>query len=213
MADDDGDGVKKEGRSMILSDKTQQDLSLNGIPIVTPYCEVLQRRVHSSPHRTYPALSYGQSSAGYDIRLAEEEFYLIRPKATVNVKDFQRSDLTLQCSDEDEHGVFYVMPAYSYALGLSLEAMDIPDDVLGICYTKSTYARAGVMITTTPLEPGWTGRLVIEIANFISAPVRIYANEGICQLVLHALDTPCAVSYADREGKYQNQQSVVEARV
>jgi dCTP deaminase len=120
--------------------------------------------------------------------------------------------LSRRITERDETGTFYTLQPHAYALGVSVETFDIPRHVLGICYCKSTYARCGLMVNTTPFEPGWRGQLVIELANLTDLPMKVYANEGIAQVVFFEGDQP-SVTYADRSGKYQDQKGIVTARI
>ena len=101
-----------------------------------------------------------------------------------------------------------LIPPNSFALALSVERFRIPKNVMTICVGKSTYARCGIVVNVTPFEPGWEGRAVLEISNTTPLPAKIYANEGLAQVLFFESDTPCSVSYADRTGKYQNQSQI-----
>jgi dCTP deaminase len=163
---------------------------------------------------TINVLSYGCGSMGYDIRLSEEtleeinnisysidEYYgEINCKNPETQKEFEKLELK-----EDEYGKYFRMNPNSTALGMSIETFNIPDDVIGICFGKSTYARCGIGVNITPLEPGWCGRLVIEIINHATSYNRIYANEGIAQIVFLKSDKPPSKNYRNKGGKYQNQ--------
>lgn len=113
----------------------------------------------------------------------------------------------------DEYGYYFVMPSFSYALGLSMETFTIPRNAMGIVLGKSTYARCGLVVNATPLEPGWCGQLVIEFFNANDQPLRLYAMEGIAQCYFMQLDQECLTSYADRDGKYQYQDGIWGARL
>lgn len=146
-------------------------------------------------------ISFGLSSAGYDIRLANE--FCIFNKVIIDPK------LISRCFDEYYQRVFsdfYVIPPASCVLGLSVEEFNMPENVMGLCVGKSTYARCGIFPNITPLEPGWKGHLVIEVANLSGYPVKVYANEGIAQIIFFKLSEPCSKSYKDKGGKYQNQE-------
>ena len=218
---------------MVLNDAQIQALCEGSeTPMITPYLHG-QCRAHivvDNPlqlsSKTQPVVSYGQSSFGYDIRLADtglsrfinpitdlswqgnsEGDWIIDPKACD-----QFAMLLSQSVERDETGAFYTLRPRAYALGVSVETFNIPANVLGICYCKSTYARCGLMVNTTPLEPGWRGQLVIELANLTDLPMKVYANEGIAQVVFFQGDVP-SITYADRSGKYQDQRGIVTARV
>lgn len=195
-------------------------------PMITPFQTDQIRRTESGA----PAISSGLSSYGYDIRLADtgihrfidpvQDFPYTAPVTArnhqtliIDPKAFNTIKTLLHLSvDRDETGIFYTLPPRAYALGVSVETFHIPNNVLGICYCKSTYARCGLMVNTTPLEPGWRGQLVIELANLTDLPLKVYANEGIAQVVFFEGDLP-ATTYADRAGKYQDQRGIVTARI
>lgn len=170
--------------------------------MITPFIPRLIRSVNEAP-----AISFGLSSFGYDITLSPKEFRIFRriPGEVVDPKRFTIDHLEWSTLQQDSQGNFFILPAHSYALAVSLEHFKIPADVIAICLGKSTYARTGVIVNVTPLEPGWTGHLTIEISNSSDSDVRVYANEGIAQLVFHRGDPP-STTYADRSGKYQGQQ-------
>lgn len=186
-------------------------------PMITPFHPEQIRRTESGA----PAISSGLSSFGYDIRLADTGLNrFINPQMDfpyqpriIDPKEFDGTACMLHQSIERDHtGAFYTLLPGAYALGVSVETFNIPANVLGICYCKSTYARCGLMVNTTPLEPGWRGQLVIELANLTDLPMKVYANEGIAQVVFFEGDTP-ATTYADRAGKYQDQKGIVTARI
>jgi dCTP deaminase len=165
--------------------------------------------------QTSPVLSYGTSSYGYDLRLSPKEFLIFRhvPGTVMNPKRFNPANLEPTQLHQDEDGSFFILPAHSYGLGVALERLRIPPYVTAICLGKSTYARLGIIANMTPAEAGWEGHLTLEFSNSSGADCRIYAGEGICQ-VLFFEGEPCEVSYADRAGKYQKQpEAVVVARV
>jgi dCTP deaminase len=131
----------------------------------------------------------------------------------IDPKRFDDQCLTsLEVKHDNKSNAYYTLPAHSYALGVSHERITMPDDHLGLVIGKSTYARCGLILNTTPLEPGWTGQLVLELSNATPLPMRVYAHEGIGQLVMIALDERPAVTYGDRQGKYQDQRGIVTAR-
>lgn len=159
-------------------------------------------------------ISYGCGSFGYDIRLSPKEFSIFRhvPGTVVDPKNFSPQNLESADLHEDECGQFFVLPAHSYGLGVALERLEVPDTITVLCLGKSTYARAGIIANITPAEAGWRGHLTLEFSNSSSADCRIYANEGVVQLLFLEGD-PCEVSYEDREGKYQDQpESIVVAK-
>jgi dCTP deaminase len=153
-------------------------------------------------------ISYGLSSYGYDIRLADEyRIFSSARGAVVDPKDFSGEAFV------SHRGKCCVIPPQSYVLASSLERFHMPCGVLAICTGKSTYARCGIVVNVTPLEPGWTGQLTMCIANTSPLPVKVYSGEGIAQVLFLEGDELCAVSYADRGGKYQSQVGIVLPRV
>lgn len=166
-------------------------------------------------HSKLKVLSYGTSSFGYDIRLSDKEFYIFRhiPGTVVNPKSFSKENLTKVDIQTDEFGEFFIIPAHSYGLGVALERLEVPNYITVICMGKSTYARCGIIVNVTPAEAEWRGNLTLEISNSSNADCRVYANEGIAQL-LFLEGEPCKTSYKDRNGKYQGQhENVVVARL
>jgi dCTP deaminase len=158
-------------------------------------------------------ISYGLGSYGYDIRLSPKEFYLFVDKERANdPKEFKQDAVINLELKKDVNGEYFIMPPHSYGLGVSLELFNMPNNVTGICMGKSTYARVGIVANITPLEAGWSGYLTLEFANTSNAPCRLYANEGIAQVIFFEGEN-CLTSYAFRQGKYQNQpQQVVFAK-
>ena len=122
----------------------------------------------------------------------------------MNPKKFNSKNLEKTALHHDNDGDFFILPAHSYGLGVALEKMKVPENITVICIGKSTYARLGIIVNTTPAEAGWEGHLTLEFSNSSGADCRIYAEEGICQLLFFEGD-PCSTTYEDRRGKYQNQ--------
>ena len=149
-------------------------------------------------------ISYGLSSYGYDIRIADE--FKIFTNINTTIVDPKRFDPR---SFVDYQGEVAVIPPNSFALGRSVEYFRIPRNVLTICVGKSTYARCGIITNVTPFEPEWEGYVTLEISNTTPLPAKIYANEGIAQVLFFESDETCLTSYADRQGKYQAQQGIV----
>src|SRR5258707_6693560 len=149
-------------------------------------------------------ISYGVSSYGYDMRVAPE--FKIFTNALSAVVDPKRFDPK---SFVEFKGDVCIVPPNSFALASSIEYFKIPRDVLTICVGKSTYARCGIIVNVTPFEPEREGFVTLEISNTTPLPARIYANEGLCQILFFQSDEVCEVSYADRNGKYQHQQGIV----
>jgi len=153
-------------------------------------------------------ISYGLSSYGYDIRVADEFKVFTNVHSTiVDPKQFNPKSMV------DFKGDLCIIPPNSFVLARSVERMCMPRQVTGIVLCKSTYIRAGVLIPTTVLEAGWEGEITLEIGNVTPLPAKIYANEGIAQVLFFEGDTGCETSYADRGGKYQSQQGVVLPKV
>ncbi len=153
-------------------------------------------------------ISYGLSSYGYDVRIADE-FKVFTNVHSTGV-DPQRVDPR---SFVDFQGPECVIPPNSFALARTVERFRIPRDVLVVCLGKSTYARCGIIVNVTPLEPEWEGIVTLEVSNTTPLPARIYANEGIAQLLFFQSDEPCATSYADKRGKYQAQEGLTLPRM
>ncbi len=148
-------------------------------------------------------ISYGLSSYGYDARVADEfKIFTNVDNAIVDPKDFQQHGFVDRKTD------VCVIPPNSFALARTVEYFRIPRDVLTICLGKSTYARCGLIVNVTPLEPEWEGHVTLEISNTTPLPAKVYANEGICQFLFFRGESPCETSYADRKGKYQAQTGV-----
>jgi dCTP deaminase len=149
-------------------------------------------------------ISYGVSSYGYDIRVADEfKIFTNVYSAIVDPKQFDPRSMV------DFKGDVCVIPPNSFALARTVEYMRIPRSVLTVCLGKSTYARCGIIVNVTPFEPEWEGYVTLEISNTTPLPARIYANEGIAQVLFFEADEVCEISYADKKGKYQKQQSIV----
>ena len=149
-------------------------------------------------------ISYGLSSYGYDIRIADDFKIFTNINTTiVDPKGFDPRSFV------DFKGDVCVIPPNSFALGRSVEYFKIPRNVMTICLGKSTYARCGIITNVTPFEPEWEGFVTLEISNTTPLPAKIYAHEGIAQVLFFESDETCAVSYADRQGKYQGQQGIV----
>ncbi len=173
--------------------------------MIEPFEPSLIRKITLDSGVVVPALSYGLSSYGYDIRLSPEEFLVFRhiPGTVVNPKRFNPKNLEPVPLQYDEDGHFFIIPAHSYGLGVALEKLKVPPNITVICIGKSSYARCGLIVNTTPAEASWEGHLTLEFSNSSSADCRIY-TEGIAQL-LFLEGEPCQTTYEDRKGKYQNQ--------
>lgn len=153
-------------------------------------------------------ISYGLSSYGYDIRVAEEFKIFTNINTTiVDPKNFSRQSFV------DFQGPVCVIPPNSFALARTVEYFRIPRSVLTICVGKSTYARCGIIVNVTPFEPEWEGHATLEISNTTPLPARVYAKEGIAQVIFFEADEVCERSYADKQGKYQAQQEITLPRI
>jgi dCTP deaminase len=148
-------------------------------------------------------ISYGVSSYGYDVRVANE--YKIFTNVYTTIVDPKNFD---QRSMVDYQGDNCVIPPNSFVLARTVEYFRIPRQVLTVCLGKSSYARCGLIVNVTPFEPEWEGFVTLEISNTTPLPARIYSNEGIAQVLFFEADEPCDISYADKKGKYQKQQSI-----
>ncbi|NOY65654.1 MAG: dCTP deaminase [Nitrospirae bacterium] len=153
-------------------------------------------------------ISYGVSSYGYDMRVSDEFKIFTNVNATiVDPKSFDLQSLV------DFKGAECIIPPNSFALARSVEYFRIPRDVLVICLGKSTYARCGIVVNVTPLEPEWEGHVTIEISNTTPLPAKIYANEGIAQLIFLKAEEVCETSYRDKTGKYQAQKGITLPKI
>jgi dCTP deaminase len=149
-------------------------------------------------------ISYGVSSYGYDIRVADEFMIFTNVhSAIVDPKNFDPKSMF------EFKGDVCIIPPNSFALARTIEYFRIPRNVLTVCLGKSTYARCGLIVNVTPFEPEWEGYVTLEISNTTPLPAKIYANEGLAQVLFFEADEECEVSYADKKGKYQKQQSIV----
>jgi dCTP deaminase len=149
------------------------------------------------------AISYGVTSYGYDVRVGRKFKVFTNARcAVVDPKNFDPASFV------DIEGDFCLIPPNSFALAETVEYLEIPRDFIAICIGKSTYARCGIIVNITPLEPEWRGKITIEISNTTPLPAKIYANEGIAQILFFRADALCQTSYADKKGKYQDQKGL-----
>ncbi|MFZ8801398.1 MAG: dCTP deaminase [Candidatus Calescibacterium sp.] len=183
---------------MVMSDKWIRKMAKD-YGMIEPFEENLVRK---------GVISYGLSSYGYDLRIADEFKIFTNVASTiVDPKNFdERSFVSVK-------GDYCIIPPNSFALGRSIEYFRIPRDVIGICLGKSTYARCGIIVNVTPLEPCWEGYLTVEISNTTPLPAKIYAGEGIAQIIFIKGNEECEISYKDRKGKYMYQQGIVIPKV
>lgn len=154
------------------------------------------------------AISYGVSSYGYDLRVADDfKIFTNVHSAIVDPKNFDNASFV------DFKGDVCIIPPNSFALARSIEYFRIPRQVLTVCLGKSTYARCGLIVNVTPFEPEWEGYVTLEISNTTPLPAKVYANEGLAQVLFFEADEPCDQSYADKRGKYQGQTGVTPPRM
>lgn len=175
----------------------RQQATENGM--IEPFVEGLKKE---------GVISYGVSSYGYDARVSNEfKIFTNVNNALVDPKNFDSSSFVEFVGDE------CIIPPNSFALARTVEYFRIPRDVLVVCVGKSTYARCGIVVNVTPLEPEWEGHVTLEFSNTTPLPAKIYAGEGACQFLFYAGDGVCETSYADRAGKYQGQTGVTLPRL
>lgn len=187
----------------ILADYEIRELCMGDKPMLSPYYPEIVK--HDNQGKGI--LSFGSSSYGYDVRIAPE-FRIFNNINSVVVDPKNLDERSLVTFEGD----VCIVPPNSYVLGRTLEYIRLPRDVTALCLSKSTYARAGLVISATVLEAGWEGELVLEIANTTNLPVKLYANEGVAQLLFYR-GNPCDVSYADRKGKYFGQRGLTLPKV
>jgi len=182
----------------IMPDSWIREQSLeNGM--ITPFSEKLSKD---------GVISYGLSSYGYDCRLSDEFMIFTNvDNAIVDPKEFNPNSFVERKTD------ICVIPPNSFVLCRTIETFKVPRDVLVVCLGKSTYARCGLIVNVTPLEPEWEGQVTLEISNTTPLPAKVYANEGIAQFLFFKGDSPCETSYADRQGKYMGQSGVTLPRM
>src|SRR5215475_7948702 len=179
----------------LLSDRQIRALCQTEKPMIEPFVEKQMRE---------GIISYGLSSYGYDIRVADE-FKIFTPNPYNTVIDPKHID---ERSLIPFQGEVCIIPPNSFALARTVEYFRIPRTILTICLGKSSYARAGILTNVTPFEPEWEGYVTLEISNTSPLPAKIYANEGIAQVLFFEADEVCEVSYADKKGKYQAQKAL-----
>lgn len=173
--------------------------AMAAVGMIEPFCE---KQVGQG------TISYGVSSYGYDIRVANE--WQVFSNINQTVIDPKAFDTSMMVPRDDE---VLILPPNSFALARSLEYMRIPEEILCVCLGKSTYARCGIICNITPLEPGWEGHITLEISNTAPLPAKIYGGEGLVQVLFFEGTQRCSTSYADRAGKYQGQQGITTAKV
>ncbi|MDD5022402.1 MAG: dCTP deaminase [Endomicrobiaceae bacterium] len=185
---------------MVKSDKWIKKMALEK-KMIEPFAEQQVRQNN---------ISYGTSSYGYDMRISGE-FKIMQKKSDGSFIDPKKIDENLFLSVHVDD--FIILQPQTVALARTVEYFKIPRDVVTIAFGKSTYARCGILVNITPFEPEWEGFATLAISNISSLPVKIYANEGIAQLLFLGADEVCEISYADRAGKYQAQKTITSAKV
>lgn len=161
-----------------------------------------------SSQKSDGVISYGVSSYGYDLRVSDEfKIFTNVNNAVVDPKNFDETSFV------DFKGDVCIIPPNSFALGRSVEYFRIPRNVITVCLGKSTYARCGIITNVTPFEPEWEGYVTLEISNTTPLPAKIYANEGIAQVLFFESDDSPTISYADKKGKYQGQTGITTAKL
>ncbi len=182
---------------MVKNDRWIKKMARKGM--ISPYSEKQVRK---------GVISYGVSSYGYDMRITDEFKIFTNINTTlIDPKKFDPQSFI------DFRGAVCIVPPNSFALATSVEYFKIPRETIVICLGKSTYARCGIIVNVTPLEPEWEGHVTIEISNTTPLPVKVYANEGIAQLIFLGADERCERSYADKSGKYQAQKGITLAKI
>ncbi len=181
----------------LQSDRWIREMALNH-GMIEPFIDTQVRYVEGDK-----VISYGLSSYGYDLRVASEfKVFTNLYSSIVDPKNFNENAFVSIEADE------CIIPPNSFALARSVEYFRIPRNVLTLCIGKSTYARCGIIVNVTPFEPGWEGYVTLEISNTTPLPAKIYANEGLAQVLFYEGAEACEISYADRKGKYMNQMKI-----
>lgn len=169
--------------------------------MISPFVEKLIRNEQNKG-----VLSYGLSSYGYDVRVSNEfKIFTNINSSIVDPKDFSNENFITKKVKDNES---VILPPNSFALANTIETFKVPRDILIICVGKSTYARCGIVVNVTPIEPEFEGQVVLEFSNTTNLPAKLYAGEGACQFVFFKADKMCKTSYKDRKGKYQNQTGI-----
>ncbi|HDH06027.1 MAG TPA: dCTP deaminase [Nitrospirae bacterium] len=182
---------------MVKNDRWIREMAENGM--ITPFADDQVRK---------GAISFGVSAYGYDMRISDEfKIFSSINNTIIDPKKFDPGSFV------DYKGEVCIIPPNSYVLAVSVEYFKIPRETIVICTGKSTYARCGIAVNVTPLEPEWEGHVTIAISNTTPLPARIYANEGIAQIIFLAAAEVCAKSYADKSGKYQAQKEITLSRI
>ena len=199
----------------LLSANENKDEALKALPGIMPDHWIREQSLENGMIEPFVekqtregVISYGLSSYGYDSRSSDEfKIFTNVDNALVDPKNFSEASFVDRKTD------ICVIPPNSFVLTHTVEYFRIPKDVLVICLGKSTYARCGLIVNVTPLEPGWEGHVTLEISNTTPLPARVYANEGIAQFLFFKGSSPCDISYADRKGKYMGQRGTTLPRL
>ena len=203
--------VRSYSRLMKATDRAIQDL--NWKPMISPFVDHAVRYKDDGTK----IISYGLSSAGYDIRMAKQGIKIFTNINSTIIDPMRMSPSAYSDAEvrfDEEFGLHYfVLPPKTVALGHTMEIFNVPRDIIITCLGKSTYARVAMMPIVTPLEPEWEGQLVLEVANLVELPTRVYLECGIAQLLFGQMSEPCQVSYKDKGGKYQGQTGTQDALV
>jgi dCTP deaminase len=195
-------GIVYSGRMSVCSDRWIRRMAKEQ-GMIEPFCDG-QVRTNEAGR----LISYGLSSYGYDLRVSDEfKVFTNVFSSVVDPKNFDPASFVDLKTD------ICIVPPNSFALARSVEYFRIPRDVLTICVGKSTYARCGIIVNVTPFEPEWEGHVTLEISNTTPLPARIYANEGLAQVVFFKAEEVCETSYADRGGKYMKQRGITVPRM
>jgi dCTP deaminase len=183
------------------------------MPSHASYAELVSKQQLPNLAKTRRVISFGVSSFGYDLRLSEDvELFSHDNCGTIDPKNFNPKNMVKLQVHEDETGRYVLIPPHGFCLGRSVEYFRIPRNVACVVQGKSTYARCGINTNVTPLEPMWEGHVTLEISNTTHLPVKVYVNEGLCQVLFFQGEQPM-VSYADKNGKYQGQTGITYPKV
>lgn len=183
---------------MLLNDRLIRELAKNQ-GMISPFVDKLSQK---------SIISYGLSSYGYDARVSDEfKIFTNVDNVIIDPKNFSPKGFVDRKTD------CCIIPPNSFALARTVEYFKIPRDVFVLCVGKSTYARCGIIVNVTPLEPDWEGHVTLEFSNTTQLPAKIYANEGACQFIFFKVEEPCTVSYKDRSGKYMGQTGVTLPKI
>jgi dCTP deaminase len=220
--------MERERIRQMFFKPVSQEMKDSFKPMITPFIDGCIRQisigdVDAEETVKRKVLSYGLSSFGYDVRLSDKfidgkppfVIFTNHHSAIIDPKraDSQRDTMALEIHTDSDGAKYVIMPAHTYGMGFTEEVFDIPRDISVVCVGKSTYARSAVFVNVTPIEAGFKGSVVIELGNSSGCPVKIYLAEGVAQFLFFRGNEACETSYADRNGKYQNQRGIVHSKV